>query len=271
MKNENIAIIGVGNMGGAIAEGLLRSAMGSGKPFLVLSDAAASCTKRFAKDSRIKIASSALEAVRQAETVVLAVKPQIIKEVLVSLRSCVTSKHLVISIAAGIEISSLKKILGGKIPVARVMPNICAKVGESMSVWTKSSEVNAAQKRMVIKILNSIGKELYVKDEDLLDVATAASGSGPAYFFYMAEILERWTARNGFSVGDAALLARQTFIGSAKMLAVSKGKAEALRIAVTSKKGTTDAAIKNMDRFGFKKSFRQGITSAKKRARELRG
>lgn len=271
MKKGDIAIIGVGNMGGAIADGLLRNITKLGEPTLVLNDPVAQLMRRFASDDHVRITDSAFVAARQAPTVILAVKPQTTKEALISLRPCITSKHLIISIAAGIEIGSIKKIIGKKVPVVRVMPNICAKVGESMSVWTESPEVSATQKKRVIKILNSIGKELHVKDEGLLDVATAAAGSGPAYFFYMTEILERWAVKNGFSVEEAALLAHQTSAGSAKMLAASGEKAEVLRKAVTSKKGTTDAAIKSMDKLGFKKAFQRGITSARRRARELRG
>lgn len=269
MSKKNIAIIGVGNMGRAIANGLFtdKSALSGG--MLFLSDPALK-ENGWLRNKKNAVIVGNMEAVQKSKVVILAVKPQAMMDVLADIKTYVTKNQLIISIAAGIEIKGIKSVLGKNIPVVRVMPNICATVGKSMSTWTKSKEVTETQEKAAAKILQSIGREIFVKDEAMLDVATAVAGSGPAYFFYMAELLEKWARLRGFAAKDARILAEQTYVGSAQLLEQAGDTAYNLRRAVTSKKGTTEAAFKVLKKTGFQNIFFKALAGARRRAEELR-
>jgi pyrroline-5-carboxylate reductase len=221
------------------------------------------------KDRKAQVLSDLKNAVIQADAVLLAVKPQIFPTLLPQLKKIITPEKLIISIAAGIPVSAIKKHLRNTQPVVRVMPNLCAMVGESMSVWVKSPEVSAAQEKFTREILQSIGKEVYLEKEDLINAATAVSGSGPAYVFYLTEILEEQAREFGFSDEAARLLSRQTIIGSAKFLQKSDKSPKELRLNVTSKGGTTEAAFDVFTSINLRSVFNKGIRAALKRAREL--
>ena len=139
-----------------------------------------------------------------------------------------------------------------------------------MSVWVKNERVKKEQVSSVRKILQAVGKEVYIENENLLDVVTAISGSGPAYIFYLAELCETSGVKLGLGRKLAKLIAHQTLSGSAKLLEKSLKSARTLRKEVTSKGGTTEAAFDTMNKSGFKKIFFSAIKSACKRAKELR-
>jgi pyrroline-5-carboxylate reductase len=149
------------------------------------------------------------------------------------------------------------------------MPNLGAQLGQSMSVWVKNEFVNIDQIQQVKSILNSIGKEIEVQTEDEIDKATAISGSGPAYIFYLLEVLEDSAKKLGFSDEVARSLARQTLIGSTEVIVSSDKSAKVLREQVTSKGGTTESAFKEFRRRGLGAIFGRGINAAYKRAIEL--
>ena len=253
-----LAIIGLGNMGKAIADGLLLS-------------------ENFTKNDIIFGTDDAtnIQAVKSAKTVILAVKPDIIPLVINVIKDYLNPDHLIISIAARVKISDIKKFLGagnnhrnGKkhIPIVRVMPNICAAFGQSMSCWLKSREVTAAQGKLVKLILNSIGKETELKDEKLFGLITMLAGSGPAFYFYLAEQFEKFAKQNGLKAEDSEKIIKQTFLGSAMLLDKSNKSASELRKNVTSKKGTTEAALTVLKKNKFDKIFIKGLKAGHKRA-----
>jgi len=269
MISQTLTIIGAGNMGRAIASGLLakKTLLPSS---LVLTDPHTAGLEAFEKKG-VAVTSDNKKAVHGAEIIVLAVKPQAFPEVLSGLKGVVVSDQLVISIAAGIEIGTIKKIFGVRQPVIRVMPNLAATVGESMSCWVKSPEVSKEQEELARELLSAIGKEAELETEDQIDAVTAVSGSGPAYIFYLTEMMEQSAKDLGLSSETAAVLARQTVIGSSKLLAESDKTPKELRIQVTSPGGTTQAAIESFETANLKKIFFNGLRAAYKRAKELSG
>ena len=250
MIHEQIAIIGSGNMGQAIARGLL--------------------DKKIASQQQLHLTNSQTgnkDAVKNATIIILAIKPQVKDTVFQEIQEVITDQ-LVISVMAGVTIDTIQNALK-KIGVVRVMPNIAAKIGKSMSVWVKSPEVTATQVTQAEHILEAIGQQLELQTEDQIDKATAISGSGPAYFFYLTELLENAAKEIGFSPQDAKVLAEQTLVGSAELLQVTKDSAENLRRAVTSKGGTTEAAIETLQKENLQDTFIKGIKAAYKRATQL--
>ncbi|MBN1495078.1 pyrroline-5-carboxylate reductase [Candidatus Peregrinibacteria bacterium] len=258
-----LAIIGYGNMGKAIADGLLLSGNFTKTDIVFGTDDA-----------------SNIKAVKSAKTVILAVKPDVIPVVINVIKDHLTTDHLIISVAARVKINNIKKILGENnrsgssnsrnskkhIPVVRVMPNICAALRQSMSCWAKSREVTGARVKVVKFILNSIGKEIEIKDEKQFGLITMLAGSGPAFYFYLAELFEKFAQQNGLKPQDAEKIIKQTFLGSAMLFDKSDISAEQLRKNVTSKKGTTEAAIKVFKKYKFDKIFLKGLKAGHKRA-----
>lgn len=289
MINKKLAIIGVGNMGNAIALRLLEEKLIEPQN-LYLCDSIFVKSKIKNQKSKVQIKDQKYEyldlfknitltdnfkvIIDKVDIVILAVKPQVFptlfKEFQMSNVKLQMSNKLIISIAAGIPISNIKNYLGVKQPVIRVMPNLAAMVGESMSVWVKSIEVTKDQEDIAREVLQSIGKEIYLENEDLIDAVTAISGSGPAYVFYLTELLESNARDLGIPPDAASILARQTVVGSAKFLANLEKSPKELRLNVTSKGGTTEAAFKTFDEINLKAVFRNGIKAAWSRAKELR-
>ena len=266
MLNKKITIIGAGNMGQAIVNGLLREKVIKPRN-LILADKLANNLVKY-KKLGITTTTDNKEACERSDIIILAVKPQILKSILEEIKNNIQDDQLIVSIAIGVSVDTIKKILGKKQPVARVMPNLCAQVGESMSAWVKSKEVS--QIKSIKIILNSIGKEIQFKKEDDIDKATAISGSGPAYFFYLVELLEKSAVQIGINKKEAQILARQTLIGVARFLENSSESASQLRKKVTSKGGTTEAAFNKINNSKFEEIFLQAIKSAYNRAKDFK-
>ena len=259
--NKKLAIIGVGNMGGALYK---RLACAMPKEHIALCDTDA---KKLARLSAYRSFTSAQEAALSAKCVILAVKPQafhaLAKDLFGSLE-----KKLVISIMAGISLASLSKTLGAK-KIIRAMPNLAIQEGAGVIGWIASSFVTKEENALARKLFSPLGHEIEVKKEEMIDSITALSGSGPAYFFYLVNLLETKARAMGFSESSARIISEHTLIGSAKLLESGKKSAEEWREAVTSKGGTTSAALSHLKEHGFDMLFYEAIDTAKKRAKEL--
>lgn len=251
MTEKKIGIIGFGNMGKAIAAALLKQKVVNKKDLI---------TSNSSQTNK--------ECVKKADIILLAVKPQIMAAVLNEIKNDISDKQLIISIVAGVEIKTIKKIIGDK-AIARVVPNLCTLIGESISVWVKTKKVNESQVKLMKLILQSFGKEVLVDEESDLDKVTAISGSGPAYIFYLVELLEQSAIKIGLKKDIAKRLASQTVIGSARLLESTDKSASTLRSEVTSKGGTTEAAFKEFAKLDFDKVFLKGVKAALKRAKQL--
>jgi pyrroline-5-carboxylate reductase len=209
-------------------------------------------------------------AVKGAEMIVLAVKPQVMTAVTAGLKEFLEDGQLVMSVAAGIRLNSLCLGLDHR-AVVWVMPNTPAQLGQGMSVWTATAEVTGSQRAMVADVLEALGRELYVDDERYLDMATAVSGSGPAYFFYMVEAMITAAENIGLPPDVAVSLVIQTAVGAAAMMNESGQTPAELRRMVTSPGGTTAAALKQLEAGDYSGIIERAVRAAFTRAQELGG
>ena len=208
------------------------------------------------------------EAVSGKDIVILAVKPQNLLEVMQELIGKLQSNQLVLSIIAGAKIRTISGGLDHN-AVARAMPNTPARVGEGMSVWTATPTVTKEQKQAAQAILGAMGRELYVEDEAYLDMATAVSGSGPAYFFLMVEALVEAAIEIGLPPDTAQEIVVQTMLGSGRFIQSSDETPADLRKKVTSPGGTTAAALAQFEKGAFNELVRRAVKAAYERAKEL--
>ena len=204
----------------------------------------------------------------QTACLLVCVKPQNARKVLAPLRGAVAADTLVISIMAGIDLRFLASLLDHEV-VVRSMPNLPARIGQGVTVWTPAEAVPDRERVLARMIFQAMGRELEVKGEDLLDAATAVSGTGPAYIFYIAENLLEAARGFGFDDAQALKLVRQTFSGAMDLWAETGEAPDELRRKVTSKGGTTHAAVTTFQEKDIGGIFRAGVVRARDRAREL--
>lgn len=262
-----LAFIGAGNMAEAILSGLLKTKSWKATRIMV-TDVRAEQLKQFRKKYHVHVSPTNLEAVKQSEIILLAVKPQMMQNVLAEIGPHLRSSQLVVSIAAGIPIQRIEKMCSAKVPVVRVMPNTPALISEGAAGVARGKWATPAHEKKVIQIFKAVGTALAVP-EKLMDAVTALSGSGPAYVFYLAEAMKAAGVQNGLSAEQADQLVRQTLKGASLLLSQSSESAEVLRQRVTSPGGTTERAIQFLDTQHVKKSFQQAIRAARQRAQEL--
>ncbi len=205
-----------------------------------------------------------------AAAVVLAVKPQVLRETLQPLAAKLRgSDTVIISVAAGINSAAIDRWLGGNAAVVRAMPNTPALIGAGATGLFANDQVSSRQKQLADTIMQAGGLTLWLTDESLIDAVTAISGSGPAYFFFFIEALERAGVELGLTAEQARQLALQTAFGAARMAHESDVDAAALRERVTSPGGTTEQALKQLSDGGLENLIQQAATAARDRAREL--
>jgi pyrroline-5-carboxylate reductase len=261
-----ITILGGGNMGQAIARALKEKFEVNAAEIMV-SDIDPKKLEDL-RELEIDITDKNIKAVDNANVVILAVKPQHLDELLKEIKPHLKENQILLSIAAGVKISKIKDLTDNK-NIVRVMPNLPAQIGEGASVWTASPDMDIEEKDVIKDILKCFGKEFEVENEDQIDIATALSGSGPAYVFYFMECLANGAAFLGMPEGLAVNLAKQTLLGASKFADISSDTLEELRKKVTSKGGTTEAALKYLDQHDFKKILTYAVKSAYDRAKEL--
>jgi pyrroline-5-carboxylate reductase len=262
-----IGFIGGGNMAEAILSSILLKELSRAQDIQV-SDIAANRREYLQKRYQVKVTDNNSEAIQGQEIVVLAVKPQVLNDVMNGLKNRFQANQLVISIIAGKSIKTICEGLNHNCMV-RSMPNTPAQIGEGMTVWTATSSVTAGQRRYAASILGVMGQEIFVDDEKYLDMATAVSGSGPAYVFYFVEMMTDAAIKLGFSVDVAQKLVLQTLTGSTHLLNKSGKTAQELRRMVTSPGGTTAEAIATFEKGGFGNVVAEGIKAAHSKAQKL--
>ena len=264
----NITFIGGGNMATALIAGLKKAR--SGQLNIQVADPSEDARKRM-REYGIETFSQGSAAIRDADVVVLAVKPQIMPAVLQELAPVIEDGQLVLSIAAGTTIAGIQAVLGKQCAVIRSMPNTPALIGHGVSGLFASINCKAHHREQAESILRTAGEVVWVKEEALIDVVTAVSGSGPAYFFLMTEALAAAGQELGLNERDARLLAVQTAQGAGAMMVQSEDEPEILRERVTSPGGTTQAALESMEKNGFRGLIRSAVEAATNRGRELAG
>jgi pyrroline-5-carboxylate reductase len=216
----------------------------------------------------VDIVSGNLEAARESDIIFLAVKPQDADSVLGEISKGIRNDNIVVSIIAGLSTKSMRRKLGGDPSIIRVMPNLAALVGEAVSGYTLNPGTASVNLELPLRMLEAIGEAAEVEEEQL-DLVTAVSGSGPAYFFLMAEVLEEAATRQGLSPDVARRLAEGTLWGAAKVLKEDHRDAAELRKAVSSPGGTTLAALEVLKENGFAETMFKAIDAARRRAGEL--
>jgi len=270
MSEPVIGFIGGGNMATAIIRGLL--ARGFGAERIAVSDPSAGRREALAALLPGGLVSEENAAVAGvAQVLVLSVKPQMMARVLPALADTVqASAPLVVSVAAGIRSADIERWLGGGLAVVRCMPNQPALIGEGMSVLCANERATPARDR-ADEVLSAAGPTLWVEEESMIDAATAISGSGPAYFFYLMEILIAAAKEFGFTTEQARLLAVQTAKGAAATAQSEDDQPALLRERVTSPGGTTAAAIAVLEEADVRAIFGRAVEAARQRAGELAG
>ena len=250
-------------MGSAILAGLLRNHLARPNEIRVY-DSVSPKMKSVTKTFKVKSAKSNEDLVHHVHVILLAIKPQDLKLISKEIQFALKPGQIVISILAGTPVSKLKRFLG-KASIVRAMPNLGAQVGEAVTAITSS---NSRALSIAETIFSGCGKVVRLP-EKYFDLVTAVSGSGPAYFFLLMELLAQTARAGGIPEKVAKLLAIQTALGAAKLAQVSPDSPEKLRKMVTSKKGTTEAALKVLFKKKFHRTFSEAIRHAIRRARQL--
>jgi pyrroline-5-carboxylate reductase len=267
MQNDlKIAFVGGGNMAQALIGGI------AGKPMPavnihvvdVVPQTLASLESRFG----VTTAAAPSDTLASADVIVLAVKPQQMREVAASLQPFV-GQQLVLSIAAGIRAADLSRWLGGHQAIVRTMPNTPALVGKGITGAVAMAGVSEVQRDVADAILRAVGETVWIDDEAQIDAVTAISGSGPAYVFYFIEAMQQAAVELGLTEQQGRLLAQATFAGAAELAARSDEPVSVLRERVTSKGGTTYAALTSMDASGIKAAFVKALHAAAERGKAL--
>ncbi|HVM19615.1 MAG TPA: pyrroline-5-carboxylate reductase [Egibacteraceae bacterium] len=265
---RRIAIVGTGRMGEALLGGLLRSGWAPEQLW---------CTVRSEERARVlaetygvRADTDSVAAAAGSGIVLLAVKPQNIRDVLEDIAAVVTSEQTVISVAAGVPTSTIEEVLTDGVPVVRVMSNVPVLVDEAMSAVSGGRYAEERHLEVAEEVLGQVGKVLRLSEEHL-DSVTALSGSGPAYFFLLAEAMIDAGILLGLSRDVATELIIQTMVGSAKMLRDTGRHPVELRESVTSPGGTTIAAVRVLEQERVRAAFLNAIEAAKRRSEELAG
>jgi pyrroline-5-carboxylate reductase len=261
----NLAFLGGGNMAHALIGGLVAKGFDA-RAISVIEISPAAREKIAAHGVRVGTAPDATTA--RADTLVLAVKPQDARAALASVASSVAGK-LVISIAAGVRLAALSRWLGGHRKLVRCMPNTPALIGAGIAGLYALPEVTAAERERAQTILGAVGEVVWLTDERLLDPVTAVSGSGPAYVFWFIEQLAAFAERSGIPPQDALRLAKHCVLGAAKLALESAEPPAQLRKNVTSKGGTTEAALKVFEQENLAQRFAKALAAATRRGGEL--
>ncbi len=261
-----LGIVGTGNMGEAILKGLIDNVLKTQD--IICVDKSQESLDRIAKAYQV-VCSAEISAIKDCDVVLLAVKPQNMDEVLPLMGKVISEKTLIISIAVGITSSFIVKNLGiSKAAVVRAMPNTPALVGKGVTGIAKGEFATDAQLTIAKDLLEAVG-QVVVVNEDQIDVVAAASGSGPAYYFYVTELLIEAAVAHGLSRDVAQVLVENTFVGSSALFENSDDDVIELRRKVTSPKGTTQAAIEFLESKDLKSIWQNALGAAIKRAEEI--
>ena len=260
-----IAFLGGGNMANALVGGLI--ARGFDRGSLSVIEVSPAARETIAAHG-VRVSTAPDAGLGEADTLVIAVKPQDLRAALASVASRVTGK-LVVSIAAGIRLEALSRWLGGHRRLVRCMPNTPALVGAGITGLYAGAEVAPEERRKAETILRAVGEVVWLPEERLLDPVTAVSASGPAYVFWFIEQLAAFAAQSGIARDDALRLAKHCVFGSAKLALESPLSPAELRRGVTSKGGTTEAALNVFEAEQLAERFARALDAATRRGAEL--
>jgi len=262
-----IAFIGGGNIATALISSLFASHHHVNR--IHVADPNAEARQYLKQRWPVHCFEQAADAIKEMEAIVLAIKPQVLPTVLEEISSLVSSDQLIISIAAGIHTSQIAAHLKSNPPIVRTMPNTPALIGLGITGMYARINCNLAQRDLTQNLMESAGKVVWLDKESQLDIVTAVSGSGPAYFYYLIECLRNAGTRLGLPADVAAKLALHTAYGASAMAVQSDADVIELRQQVTTKGGTTEAALEQLDAGDFEQLVDKAITAATRRGQQL--
>jgi pyrroline-5-carboxylate reductase len=267
LKNRQVGLVGTGNMGEALIKGLLHGHVC--KPEQIFcSDTRPERLKVVRETYGVKGTSHNIEVVKHSEILILAVKPQIMKQVVSEVAKYLDLSKLIISIAAGVPLDAIESCAKKELKLIRVMPNICVSVREGVSAIAGGKHIHKEDLMIAKTIFDSVGKSLFV-EETLLDAVTGLSGSGPAYIFLIIDALADAGVKVGLSRNDALILASQTVLGAAKMLIETGEHPGKLKDLVTSPGGTAIAGLHTLEEGGLRTTLMNAVEVATQRSKAL--
>ena len=262
-----ILIIGFGNMGQTYASSFTSSGFVNANDVFVLNRSEVQKKKNF-PIAKSNFYTTPNAKIFEVDIVILAVKPQDFNALALSIKQYINKEHVVLSVMAGISVIDIQnKISCDK--VIRSMPNIPTQIGQGMTVFYASNKVDRKDLFIIQNLINTTGKSIYIEKEEMLNAATAVSGSGPAYVFYFMNAMIKAAIELGFTHSEAELLVSQTFIGAAQLQNRSNISQEQWIEKVASKGGTTEAAIKIFNKFSTESTINEAIFAANERAVQL--
>ncbi len=266
--NKTLTFIGAGNMARSLIAGLVQD---NTTLQLHIADPDPLALDSIQKNwPTVQVFQDNRSACFQADIIVLAVKPHLLLSVCENLRETIqTTQPLIVSIAAGVREDRISQALGTELPIVRCMPNTPALVQAGATGLYANAQVSDEQRSDAEAILRAVGITLWFSDEDQLDAVTAVSGSGPAYFFLVMEAMQAAANQLGLKQEEARLLVLQTALGAAKLAMESSDDVAVLRERVTSRGGTTEAALQVLNQGGLHELFQQALSAAQQRAKEL--
>lgn len=267
LSGLRIGVLGAGNMGQALIRGLVEKSVYPQNISVFDVDSKKVVTLR--KDARVKAAQSGRQCVSLSDVVILAVKPQTLQALCEDIASTLPQDALVISIAAGVPIAKIESFFTKPVSLIRVMPNMPAMAGAGMSAYSLGKHANQKHKKIAEAVLTSFGEVVQVP-EKMMDLVTAVSGSGPAYYFLLSEKLIEAAYELGMKVDVAKKLVYQTALGSGRVMGETDDDPEDLIARVASKGGTTEAALQVFKKQGLGKIVQDAVKAAYKRSIELR-
>lgn len=267
MQEKNVLLIGGGNMGSALLRGIIQSGLAPARKITAI-DILTDRLEELRSLHGVRTDVTPGPHVAGADVIILAVKPQILTQVIGGIRDSVSSRQLIISILAGVESTRIQDLLGKNNPVIRVMPNIAATVDAAASALAGCDPANEGHYQVAETLFGAVGEVVRV-EEKLLDAVTGLSGSGPAYVYTVIEALCDGGVHMGLARDVAIKLAAQTVLGAAKLVQASGEHPAVLRDRVTTPGGTTAAALKELEERGLRSALMNAVAAATARSSEL--
>ncbi|MGD9364212.1 MAG: pyrroline-5-carboxylate reductase [Desulfobacteraceae bacterium] len=268
LNNKTIGFIGAGNMAETLLSGLISSKQ-SEPQNIICSDVRQTRLEEIAKQYGVRTTTDNKEVIKTSEIIIYAVKPQIIAEVLRETADLLDMSKLIISIAAGVPMVAIEALLQKDLRLIRSMPNVCVAVKEGATAIAAGTHARPEDIDMAMAIFNSVGRCIFLKENQLLDAVTGLSGSGPAYIFMIVDALADAGVKMGLSRQDARELSSQTVLGAAKMLLETNIHPGQLKDMVTSPGGTAIAGLHTLEKGGLRTTLINGVEAATLRSKEL--
>jgi pyrroline-5-carboxylate reductase len=268
LNDKKIGMIGTGNMGKALIDGLIAS--GTAKAGnIICSDASEQQLASVREKYGVETTTDNIAVVKAADIVIYAIKPQIMAGVLKETADFLDMSKLIISIAAGVPMAAIESLLNKELRLIRVMPNVAVAVKEGATAIAAGGKATEEDIQLALAIFDSVGKTVFLKENYLMDAITGLSGSGPAYIFMIVDALADAGVKMGLSRKDARVLASQTILGAAKLLLETKAHPGELKDSVTSPGGTAIAGLHTLEKGGLRTTLINAVEAATNRSKEL--